>query len=101
MVGLYLRDASAQLAALRQAAARGDAHELEGAAHSLKGGSAQIGATAMVALCRDLETAAQAEDSSRAATVVATLEQTFDRVWAALAALPEATGPGPASGTDA
>src|SRR2546421_159711 len=55
MVGLYLRDAPTQLAALRQAAERGDAHELEWAAHSLKGDSAQIGATALVALCRDLE----------------------------------------------
>jgi hypothetical protein len=55
----------------------------------------------MVALCRDLETAAQAEDSSRVAALVATLEQTFDQVRAALAALPEAAGPGPASGTDA
>ncbi len=100
MVGLYLRDALAQLAALRQAAERGDAHELEWAAHSLKGGSAQIGATAMVALCRDLETVAHAADSSRAA-LVATLERTFDQVRAALAALPEAAGPGPASGPDA
>jgi CheY-like chemotaxis protein len=101
MVGLYLRDAPTQLAALRQAAERGDAHELEWAAHSLKGDSAQIGATALVALCRDLETAAQAEDSSRVAALVATLEQTFDQVRAALVALPEVAGPGPASGTDA
>jgi CheY-like chemotaxis protein len=101
MVGLYLRDASAQLAALRQAAERGDGHELEWAAHRLKGGSVQIGTTAMVALCRDLETAAQAQDSSRVAALVATLEQTFDQVRAALAALPEAAGPGPALGTDA
>jgi hypothetical protein len=55
----------------------------------------------MVALCRDLETAAQAADSSRAAALVATLERTFDQVWAALAALPEAAGPGPVSATDA
>jgi CheY-like chemotaxis protein len=101
MVGLYLRDASTQLAVLRQAVERGDAHELEWAAHDLKGGSAQIGATAMVGLCRDLEAASKAEDASRAAAIVATLEQTFDQVRAALAALPEATGPGPASGTDA
>jgi CheY-like chemotaxis protein len=101
MVGLYLRDARTQLAALRQAAERGDAHELEEAAHSLKGSSAQLGATAMVALCRDLETAAQAADSSRAAALVATLERTFEQVRAALAALPEAAGPGPVSGTDA
>jgi CheY-like chemotaxis protein/anti-sigma regulatory factor (Ser/Thr protein kinase) len=101
MVGLYLRDARTQLAALRQAAEYGDAHELEEAAHSLKGGSAQIGATAMVALCRDLETAAQAADSSRVVALVATLERAFDQVWAALAALPEAAGPGPAAGTDA
>jgi HPt (histidine-containing phosphotransfer) domain-containing protein len=101
MVGLYLRDALAQVAALRQAVERGDGHELEEAAHDLKGGSAQIGATAMVALCRDLETASKAEDASRAAAIVATLEQTFDQVRAALAALPEAAGPGPASGTDA
>ena len=101
MVGLYLRDARTQLAALRQAAERGDGYALEWAAHSLKGGSAQIGATAMVALCRDLETAAQAQDSSRVAALVAGLEQTFDQVRAALAALPEATGPGPTSETDA
>jgi hypothetical protein len=54
-----------------------------------------------VALCRDLEAASKAEDASRAAAIVATLERTFDQVRAALAAVPEAAGPGPASGTDA
>src|SRR5207248_9182412 len=87
VVGLYLRNGPAQWAALRQAVERGDGHELEQVAHSLKGSSAQIGATALAARCRDLETAAQAADPSQAAALVATLERTFDQVRAALAAL--------------
>jgi HPt (histidine-containing phosphotransfer) domain-containing protein len=51
----YLDSTPGLLDAMRQAAAAGDAAGLQRAAHTLKTGSANIGALALAALCKQLE----------------------------------------------
>ena len=55
LVDAYLDSAPGLLAAMRQAAAAGDGAALQRAAHSLKTGSASMGAPALAALCKQLE----------------------------------------------
>jgi len=55
IVELYLSDAPARLAELWRAHSAGDARALEAAAHSLKGSSANLGASALAELCHQLE----------------------------------------------
>ena len=55
LVDAYLDSTPGLLAAMRQAAAAGDAAGLQRAAHSLKTGSANMGALALAALCKQLE----------------------------------------------
>ena len=59
----FLSDAAAGLAATRAAAAAGDLAAAGGAAHSLKGASASIGARGLRELCRRLEDAAAGGDA--------------------------------------
>jgi HPt (histidine-containing phosphotransfer) domain-containing protein len=51
----YLDSTPGLLDAMRQAAAAGDAAGLQRAAHTLKTGSASMGALALAALCKQLE----------------------------------------------
>ena len=55
LIDLYLEDASAKLAAMREAIARTDEASLRRAAHSLRGSSANLGARRMAAICGELE----------------------------------------------
>jgi HPt (histidine-containing phosphotransfer) domain-containing protein len=87
LITLYLRDTPAQLVALREAVAQGDAGRVEEVAHGLKGSSSQLGATRMVGLCAALQEAASAHDLSAAAAQVADLTSEFVRVRAALQAV--------------
>jgi HPt (histidine-containing phosphotransfer) domain-containing protein len=87
MITLYLRDTPAQLVALQEAVAQGDAGRVEEVAHGLKGSSAQLGATHMAGLCAALQEAAGAQDLSAAAAQVAELQSEFGRVRAALQAM--------------
>jgi HPt (histidine-containing phosphotransfer) domain-containing protein len=55
LVDAYLDSTPGLFAAMRQAAAAGDGAGLQRAAHSLKTGSASMGALALAALCKQLE----------------------------------------------
>lgn len=55
LVDAYLDSTPGLLAAMRQAAANGDAAGLQRAAHTLKTGSATMGALALAARCKQLE----------------------------------------------
>ena len=55
LVDAYLDSTPGLFAAMRQAAAAGDAAGLQRAAHSLKTGSANMGALELAALCKQLE----------------------------------------------
>jgi two-component system sensor histidine kinase/response regulator len=83
---LFAADTPQRLATLRQAAADGDADALAEAAHSLRGSAANLGATAMVRLCQQLERQANSGDLHAAEELVARLEALSPRVAQAVAA---------------
>lgn len=55
IIGLYLDSAPALLQRLRDAVAAGDGEALRQAAHSFKSSSANLGATQLAGLCKELE----------------------------------------------
>lgn len=83
IVRLFLRDARSRLDALQDADERRDTATIARTAHSLKGSCANLAATAMAALCADLEDAA-ADDREVVALILGRLAAEFDRVDAAL-----------------
>jgi HPt (histidine-containing phosphotransfer) domain-containing protein len=89
LITLYLQEAPAQLAALQEAVAHGDAGRVEEVAHGLRGSSVQLGATRMASLCTSLQRDAGTHDLSR----VADLTREFSRVQAALDAVLRHTQP--------
>jgi HPt (histidine-containing phosphotransfer) domain-containing protein len=93
LITLYLQEAPAQLAALHEAVARGDAGRVEELAHALRGSSALLGATRMASLCTSLQEDAGTHNLSRAVARVADLTREFSRVQAALEAMLRHTQP--------
>jgi two-component system, sensor histidine kinase and response regulator len=94
LIRLYLQEAPARLAALREAVAQGDASRVEELAHGFKGSSAQLGATRMHCLCAALQEAGGRSDLRQAAAQVAELQRQFGRVRAALEAMLYEAGTG-------
>jgi HPt (histidine-containing phosphotransfer) domain-containing protein len=94
LITLYLQEAPAQLATLRDAAAQGDAGRVEDVAHELKGSSAQLGAMRMSRQCAALQEAGGHADLGQAAAQVAELQREFVRVRTALEAVLHEAGTG-------
>ena len=80
LVGTFLTDAPARIAAMRAAVTGGDARGLKAAAHALKGGSVSLGATAMGALCQELEGVAATPSLASAASLIGRVETELERV---------------------
>jgi HPt (histidine-containing phosphotransfer) domain-containing protein len=72
LVDAYLDSTPGLFAAMRQAAAAGDAPGLQRAAHTLKTGSANMGALVLAALCKELE------DMGRSGALDGLTEQRID-----------------------
>jgi len=85
----YLRDTPEQLQALAQAMQRHDDDALRALAHRLKSGSANVGATALAASCKQLEQLARQHSSASAAPLLATIDQQFQSARQALEAILE------------
>jgi CheY-like chemotaxis protein len=85
LVRLFLENGAVQVAALREAAAGGDAHSIAELAHSLKGSGASLGAKVLAERCAQLEAMAISEDLAGAARLVETVGTDFERVGRALA----------------
>jgi HPt (histidine-containing phosphotransfer) domain-containing protein len=86
IVGMFLEDVPLRLEALRLAAQRGGAHEVEETAHLLKGGSGYMGAVRMVEICTELQELGATGELSRAPELLDALEAEFGRVRLALEA---------------
>jgi HPt (histidine-containing phosphotransfer) domain-containing protein len=86
LVDTFLEDAVTQLEAMRLAAGA-DAESLVRPAHSMKTNSANMGATALAQMCRDLEATARSGNLEGAAERVAAVEQEFALVRTELLAL--------------
>ena len=84
LVRLFLTDGAARVAALREAAGKGDAHAIAELAHSLKGSSGTFGATALADICAELEAAASSGDLATALRLIDTVGAGFDRASRAL-----------------
>jgi hypothetical protein len=87
LIQTYLDDAVVQLEAMRAAVDADSPEELIRPAHSLKGNSANVGATRLEDLCRQLETDARAGSVERATERVAAVGAELERVRTELAAL--------------
>jgi HPt (histidine-containing phosphotransfer) domain-containing protein len=86
LINTFLDDAPRMLSEMRQGIADGDAVLFHRAAHSLKSNSAEFGATALSAMCRELETMSKGGslDLTAIADRVTQVEAEFARVRAAL-----------------
>ncbi len=82
---LFVADTPPRLAALREAAERGEPDGLALAAHGLKGSCAIIGATRMQQVCLELEQLGRSGTLDGAADRIATLDVEFERARRALA----------------
>ncbi len=85
LVDLYLDDAPARVAAMRDGMARADAAAVGRAAHALKSSSANLGAAALAEMLRRLERRCHEGATSGAEALVAAIEEEFAYVAADLA----------------
>jgi two-component system sensor histidine kinase/response regulator len=85
LVGMFVPDAEARLERIDRAIKQKDFRALEEAAHGLKSGAANIGATKMAQLCQQLETQGQLSSTGEAVEVKMRLAETWAKVKATLA----------------
>jgi HPt (histidine-containing phosphotransfer) domain-containing protein len=81
---LFLQDVPRRIARLRASCAAGDAAELHKTAHSLKGSAGNVGAQALLAICRQLDDQGRAGDLTEAKQLVDALDAEFARVEVAI-----------------
>src|SRR6478672_3946669 len=74
LIDLFAADSPGLISTMHTAIAAGDASTLRRAAHTLKGSSANLGATALSAICKTLEDLAKAESLSGADDLVTQIE---------------------------
>ena len=86
IVDTYLRDAPEQVTGMRTALADGDLETLGRHAHTLKGNSLTVGATALASIARELEERARAGDAADAAPRIDDAAAELGRVAIALEA---------------
>lgn len=86
LVDTYLDDAVVQLDSLERAADAADIGALIRPAHTLKSSSENVGAAALAAMCRELETRSREGAVPDAIERVAEARDEFGSVWAALLA---------------
>ena len=84
LVDAYLDSTPGLFAAMRQAAANGDAAGLQRAAHTLKSGSASMGALALAARCKELEDMGRSGSLDGAEARIDAAEAAYDDAAAAL-----------------
>jgi CheY-like chemotaxis protein len=85
-VGVFLSGTPGLLAALRDAAARGDAAAIQRAAHTLKASSAMLGALGLSTRCQQLERSARSNSLQDAPSRVADIEAIYSALEPALRA---------------
>lgn len=85
IAGIFLEDTPIRIAELDQSLAAGDASKFVRAAHSIKGSSANLGATDLRAVAEKLEHQSRDQGLSGVATLIAELKIEFDRAQTELA----------------
>ena len=87
IVGIFLEDTPQRLDELEQSRAAGDVTRFARAAHSIKGSSSNLGATALRAAAEKLEHQARSEGLNGIGPHAAAVRAEFERAQAALKAL--------------
>jgi HPt (histidine-containing phosphotransfer) domain-containing protein len=77
---MFVDEVPKKIAALQAAVLAGDAAQVARLAHSLKGSSGNIGAAAMLDVCRRIDDLAKAGDLARVTPLVAALTSEYHRV---------------------
>jgi CheY-like chemotaxis protein/HPt (histidine-containing phosphotransfer) domain-containing protein len=90
VIALYLESAPKQIEGLRAALLEADAPRLRETAHALKSASANVGAQALSALCRDLEAMGRQGHLEGAQEKLQLVEDAYRQVQQALREQPEA-----------
>lgn len=84
LIILFAQEAPPRISALRDALQQGDAKRVMQVAHSLKGSSANLGATRMAALCNELEQRGRTGNLAGGSEVHTALVNEYPRVMLAL-----------------
>jgi len=84
IIDLYLIEVADSRSELDRIAGQGDTDALERAAHSLRGASANLGASALAAICAEMEVHARSGRQDIAAGLMARLDTELGRVRDAL-----------------
>jgi HPt (histidine-containing phosphotransfer) domain-containing protein len=84
IIASYLGDAPVQLEAIHRAVAAGDAEGLRRSAHGMKSSSANLGATVLSSLCKELEEMGRSGDLRQAAQKCQQAQREFDAARRAL-----------------
>ena len=87
LLDAYLMESPTQRQAIETALSDGDVEALRRSAHSLKGSSSNIGASALAGYCRQLEEQAHQADSATLQAMLADLIQEFDAVYQEIGSL--------------
>jgi histidine phosphotransfer protein HptB len=87
LIQIYLADSPQRIAEIEEALAQGDSRKLTVAAHSLKGSSANFGATALRAVSEAMELLGKREAVAEAGGHLPALKEEYARVAAELEGL--------------
>lgn len=84
IVPMFFQETPPAIQAIEEAYERGDWDAVRQTAHRLKSSCATVGAAALASLCREIEAAAEAGDTSRLATLVPRLRELYTQSTQAL-----------------
>jgi signal transduction histidine kinase/DNA-binding response OmpR family regulator len=84
VIGVYLEDSPAMIEGLKQALKTGDIATLTETAHSLKSSSANLGASRLSALCKELELSGKAGATEDLTGLVARIDAEFETARSSL-----------------
>lgn len=87
LITTYLDDATTRIAQLTPLLGEADCDELRHCAHSLKGSSSNLGATALSEMCFEIEAKAKEQQLDGVETCIHNIEKEFDAVKSVLEAL--------------
>ena len=87
IIGIFLEDAPQRLTELDECLVTGDASRFSRAAHSIKGSSSNLGATALRDVAGQLEQRSQQEGLANVATLLADLKVEYGRAQVELTKL--------------
>ena len=80
LIQMFLEDAPIKLNSIKTGFAKRDMHQVEKAAHSMKGSAGNLGATAVQDLCDQLQNACRLANPEKIAGLVTQLEAPFAQV---------------------